>query len=254
MPLFGTLDVTPVVARLPMLRDLDTEAWTLPKAETLQLTFEVPSATQALLPKSLHPSVPAYATIVVIRYPESPVGPFNLAMLRLGSRAGAHPRGFILGAVASTADAASPLRDRWGYPIAAGSVTFTRRHDRIIAKVARDGRPILDCALVDPQAISPSDVQYINSVTLAQAPLDGAVKPLLIQVDPKHTLHKAERGRPEVTLLDAAAWNAGGLRALNPIVATVCTSDTDLPRIRFVMDTEIPVYKGTRRIRESREE
>ena len=32
------------------------------------------------------------------------------------------------------------------------------------------------------------------------------------------------------------------------------SSDTDLPRIRFVMDVEVPVVRGTRRIRESRGE
>jgi hypothetical protein len=253
MPLFGMLDLAPVAAGLPRLRDLDTEPWQLPKAEILQLLFEVPNATQALLPKALHPAVPAYAAIAVTRYPESPVGPFLLAALRLGSRAGAHPRGYVLGAVASSKDAASALSERWGLPVAAGAVTLKRRHDRIMASVARDGRVILDCALVDPEAISGADVQYINWVTLANAPLDGRTAPLLIQVDPRHAFHKAERGRPEVSRLEAQAWNAGGVRPLNPIVATICTCDTDLPRIRFVMDPERPVIQGTRRIRETRD-
>jgi len=253
MPLYGTLDTASVAARLPRLADLDTEAWSLPKAETLQLAFEVPTDTWALLPKAMHPAVPAYAIVAVTRYSESPVGPFVLAMLRLAGRAGAHPRGFVLGGVASSAAAANALRERWGLPVEAGEVSLVRRHDRVMARASLGGRPILDAALVNPEAISPSDVQYINWVTLAQAPLDGVTKPMLVQVDPKHTLHKAERGRPEVSLLDAAAWNAGPLKPLNPIVATMAVSDTDLPRIRFVMDTEIPVFKGTRRIRESRE-
>jgi len=251
MPLYGTLDIAP--ARLPLLKNLDTEAWALPKAEILQLNFEVPGETQALLPKAIHPSVPAYANITVTRYSESPVGPFLLATLRLGCRAGAHPRGFVLGAVASTPVAAQELRDRWGIPVEHGSVTVTRRHDRIIARVTRDGADILDCALVNPEGISGGDVQYINWVTLARAPLDGEAKPMLLQVDPRYTFHKAERGRPEITRLDGAAWNAPGLHSINPVIATICTCDTDFPRIRFVMDTEIPVFKGTRRIRDTRE-
>jgi len=253
MPLYGTLDLAPMAAELPAARDLDTEAWHLPKAEILQLLFEVPSATQALLPRAVHPAVPAYAVIAVTRYSESPVGPFALAALRLGCRAGAHPRGYVLGAVASTAAAAAALRERWGLPVAVGKVELKRRHDRIMASVERDGRPILDCALVDPEAISGSDVQYINWVTLARAPLDGKVEPRLIQVDPRSTFHKAERGRPEVSRLEAKAWNAEGLRPVNPIVATICACDTDLPRIRFVMDPNRPVIQGTRRIRENRE-
>jgi hypothetical protein len=253
MPTFGALELPAVAARLPALRDLDTEPWSLPGAEILQLAFEVPRDTQALLPKAMHPSIPPYATIQVTRYPESPVGPFVLAQLRLMGRAGAHPRGLVLGAVASTADAARELAARWGLPAVTGTVALKRRHDRVSATVACDGATILDCALVDPMPISGGDVQYIHSITLARAPLDGVTAPRLLQVDPRYTFHRAERGRPEVRLLVPEAWQAGPLRVQTPISATVCTCDTDVPRLRFVMDPEVPVIRGTRRIRESRE-
>ena len=254
MPTFGTLELTRVVDRLPAMRDLDTEAWALPGAEILQLAFEVPRATESLLPRAMHPAIPPYATIWVTRYAESPVGPFILAQLRLMGRAGAHPRGFVLGAVASTDGAATALRERWGLPVVPGQVAFRRRHDRITATVMRDDVTVLDCGLIDPEPISGGDVQYIHSVTLAHAPLDGKTDPRLIQVDSRYTIKKAERGRPHVGVLVPSAWNAEPVRTLNPIAATVTSSDTDLPRIRFVMDVEIPVVRGTRRIRESREE
>ena len=254
MPTFGTLEVTAVADRLATVRDLDTEAWALPGAEILQLAFEVPRATEALLPRAMHPAIPPYATIWVTHYPESPVGAFTLAQLRLMGRAGAHPRGLVLGAVASTMEAAAALRERWGLPAVPGRVTFTRRHDRITATAVRDGVTVLDCALIDPGPISGGDVQYIHSVTLARAPLDGATAPRLLQVDSRYTFKKAERGRPHVGVLVPSAWGAGPLLPQNPIAATVTSCDTDLPRIRFVMDTEVPVVRGTRRIRESREE
>jgi hypothetical protein len=253
MPLYGQLDLANVAERLPRLPDLDTEAWHLPKAEMLQLLIEVPHTTDRLLPKAMHPAVPSYVVFAFTHYPESPVGPFSLAVLRLGSRAGAHPRGFVLGAYASEATAAAALRERWGFPVDTGTVTLRRWHDRITGTVVHDGKTVLDCALLDPEAISGSDVQYINWVTLGHAPLDGSGKPLLIQVDPHYTFHRAERGRPVVRSFDAAAWNAGPVILADPVLATCCIVDTDLPRIRFVMDPEIPVFKGTRRIRESRE-
>lgn len=249
MPLFGDLEVATVAARLPGLRDLDTEAWTLPGAEILQLAWEVPRATQALLPRAMHPAIPPYATVLVVRYPESPVGPFLLAQLRLMGRAGAHPRGFVLGAVATTAAAVTALRERWGFPVEHGGVRLVRRHDRVQATVTRAGATILEAALVDPEPIAGGDVQYIHSITLAQIPHDGRLVPHLVQVDPHYTFHKAERGRPQVTHLDAAAWGAGPLRLLHPIAATITTCDTDLPQIRFVMDPDTPVVRGTRRIR-----
>jgi len=247
MPTFGTLELPGVVERLATLRDLDTEAWSLPGAEIMQLAFEVPRATESLLPRAMHPAIPPYATIWVTRYAESPVGPFTLAQLRLMARAGAHPRGLVLGAIASTVEAAAALRQRWGLPVVPGKVTLT-------PTVVRDGVTALECGLIDPEPIAGTDVQYIHSITLANAPLDGKTGPLLIQVDPRYTIKKAERGRPHVGVLVAPAWNAGPLRALNPIAATVTSADTDLPRIRFVMDVEVPVVRGTRRIRESREE
>src|SRR5918995_6081798 len=121
MPLYGTLDITANAKALPTLANLDTEAWILPKAEMLQLLVEVPrSTTDGLLPKAMHPALPSYVILAITKYSESPVGPFNLAVLRLGSRAGAHPRGFLLGAIAGTEAAAKELRGRWGLPVEAG--------------------------------------------------------------------------------------------------------------------------------------
>lgn len=255
MPLYGTLDITQDPKRLPTVASLDTEAWTLPKAEMMQLLIEVPrTSTDGLLPKAMHPALPSYVIAAFTRYPESPVGAFNLAVLRLGSRAGAHPRGFLLGALASTEAAAKELRSRWGIPVEHGEVKFTRRHDRVMGTAKKDGKTVLDCALVDPQPVAGSDVQYINWVTAANAPLDGQTAPLLIQVDPKYTFYKSERGKPQVSAFDAAAWNAGNIELADPIIGTCCTVDTDLPRIRFVMDPLKPVFQGTRRIRESRAE
>jgi hypothetical protein len=253
MPLYGTLDITQDSRHLPTLTNLDTEAWALPKAEMMQLLVEVPRrSTDGLLPKAMHPALPSYVILAITRYSESPVGPFNLAVLRLGSRAGAHPRGFLLGAVASTDAAAIELRARWGLPIEPGEVKFVRRHDRVMGTVKKDGKTILDCALVNPQPVAGTDVQYINWVTAANAPLDGTTQPMLIQVDPKYTFYKAERGTPLISAFDAKAWNAASIELAEPIVGTCCTVDTDLPRIRFVMDPLKPVFQGTRRIRESR--
>jgi hypothetical protein len=247
MPLFGQLDVAPIAERVVRMKSLDTFAWSLPRAEILQLAWEVHDAAYALLPRAMHPAVPPYATLLVTSYPESPVGPFTLAQLRLMGRAGAHPRGFVLAAVASTPASVEGLREGWGFPAELGSIALKRYHDRIVAIVRRDGEPILEAALINPEPISPTDVQYIHSITLARIADSAAAE--LVQVDPHYTIQKAERGRPKVTRFAAEAWNAPMLTMLHPIAASVATCDTDLPQIRFVMDADRPVVQGTRRIR-----
>ena len=245
MPLFGELELATIAGDLPKMRDLDTEAWELPKAEILQLACEIADGSRALLPRALHPAIPEYVTFVVTRYPESPVGPFDLAQVRLMARAGVHPRGYVLSAVTSTATAAAALRERWGFPAATGEITLRRYHDRVAASVRRDGATILEMALIDPEIVSGSDLQYIHGVTLAR--VDGATQ--LIQIDPHYTLHQATRGRAHVSRFEADAWHAAPIKLAMPISASTSTSDTDLPRIRFVMDPEIPVVRGTRKVR-----
>jgi hypothetical protein len=100
-------------------------------------------------------------------------------------------------------------------------------------------------ALIDPEIVSGGDLQYIHGITLAR--VDGTTQ--LIQVDPHYTLHTAARGRAHVSRFDAAAWNAAPITLTTPISASASTSDTDLPRIRFVMDPEAPVVRGTRKVR-----
>ena len=249
MPIFGELALGSIEARLPVMPNLDTEAWELPRVEILQIAYEVGDESRALLPRSMHPAVPPYATFILARYPESPVGPFALAQVRLLGRAGAHPRGVVLGAVATTPEAVAALRDRWGFPVSLGGVSVRRHYDQVIGSVTRDGVTILELALVDPEPISGGDVQYIAAVNLARVMEDGGPTPYLVQVDPHYTFHKAERGRPRVSRFEAKAWNAELLTLTHPISASLTTCDTDLPRIRFIMDPEIPVLKGTRRIR-----
>jgi hypothetical protein len=249
MPLFGQLDVHPIASRLAQLTDLDTPAWTLPGAEILQLAWEVSDETLDLLPRAMHPAVPPYATLLVTSYPESPVGPFNLALLRLMGRAGAHPRGYVMATVASTPDSVHALRKQWGFPAELGGITLRRYHDQVTAVVSRDSEPLIEAALINPEPISAGDVQYIHSVTLARLPDGDRPTPHLIQVDPHYTLRKAERGRPKVRRFETAVWNAKTLAPLAPIAASITTCDTDLPQIRFVMDALVPVIQGTRKIR-----
>lgn len=255
MPLYGQLDAQAVLAALPEMPDVDTEPWELPGANLLYLAFEVGSdVIDPLLPKALHPAVPRYVSYMVWQFPESPVGAFRLAQLRLMCRAGVHPRGYVIQAYTNQANATAELRRRWGFPAqAADDISLRVHHDRVFVTVARGGHTLLDCGLSHYEVVGGTDINYVSSVHLAQ--VNSGIEspgPKLIQVDPRYTIHRAERGRPELTTLDEAAWQVPGLKIMNAMVGTFTTVDTDLPRIRFIMEPDVPVIQGTTRVRESR--
>jgi hypothetical protein len=252
MPHSGKQDVQAAAQRAPLLMGFDTETWELPGAELLHLSFEiVEEPAEWLIPAALHPSIPPYATLSIARYPQSPVGPFALAQVRVVARAGARPRGYLLGAYTDSEKAATELRARWGFTIALGTVFLDPRHDRIIGRVQRGEQTILDMALQAPEQISGSDVTYADSLHPVRVLEKGTEKPILIQVDPEYVFHSAHRGRARLLSFQADAWGGDNrLRCTSPITATFVRCDTDLPRLRFALDPGVPDARGRIRLAE----
>lgn len=250
MPLFGQLEVQTVLQQLPQMADFETAPWELPGAEQLYLAFEVDMPdVDLILPKAMHPAVPRYITVMVTRFPQTPVGPFALAQVRLMGRAGVHPRGYTLRAYTNTAQATTELRQRWGFPAETADALHLRtHHDRIFATVEKAGHTLLDVALSHYEVVAGTDIAFISSVHLVQVTAIDTPGPRLVQVDPRYTIHRAERGRAVLNSLDTAAWSCPSFRVANPIIGTFTTVDTDLPQIRFVMDPELPVTQGTTRV------
>jgi len=250
MPLFGKQDVQAVVTRAPLMNGFGTEAWELKNAEILHLAFEVVEGpAEWLIPPALHPSIPPYVTLSVARVPTSPAGPFALAQVRLVVRAGIRPRAYLLGAYTNSAQAAAELRARWGFTIGLGTITLQARHDRVIGQVVREGQTILEMELENPEQISGADVTYLDSLHLARVIENGKETPVIVQVDPEYVFHTAQRGKPRLISLQADAWGGNGrLRCTNPMHATFCHCDTDLPKLRFALDPSVPAVQSSRRL------
>ncbi len=247
MVLIGTRDIAALLERAPLLDNLDAEAWEVEGVELLHLRYEInDSNREALLPRALHPTIPATVIFTAARYPDSPVGSFMLAQVRIGCRSAALPRGFLLRAYTDSPAAADALARRWGYACDIGDVKIARYHDRIVATVTKDGTDILRASLVDPEPISGGDVQYVANMNLARQ-RDG--EPVLVQVDPEYRFHRAERGRCELGAFDRAAWSAEGVDPVYPIIASFTQCDTGFPVIRFVLDPGKTAIEGTRKIR-----
>ena len=167
----------------------------------LQLLIEVPrSSTDGLLPKAMHPALPSYVILAVTRYSESPVGPFNLAMLRLGSRAGAHPRGFLLGAVASTEAAAHGAARALG-PSGRGGRGEVRAPARPRHGHGEEGRQDHPRLRADRPAAGRRHRRAVHQLG------DGGERAAR-----RHDAADADPGRSEVHLLQGRARQAAGRR------------------------------------------
>jgi hypothetical protein len=245
MPLFGLKDGASMLEGAPKMRDLNTAPWEIEKAEILNLIFEINDDKMVeLLPKALHPTIPPIVYFTLHKFADSPVGPFLLAQTRIGCRAGVRPRGFLTAAFVDTQAAADALASQWGFTVRVADVALHRYHDRVAMTVSDGGRVILDAELVRPEPISPADVQYVANMHFAQVD----EKPLLVQVDPEFTFHKAERGRPSVSIFESGAWNADGVRAAWPVSASFAVADTGFPAIRYVVNPDVPALAGSKKV------
>jgi Acetoacetate decarboxylase (ADC) len=248
MPRFGTLDLSGWNKSAPSLNGYKTEPLVLKGAQILSINIEIDDdPADALLPRTMHPSIPEYAIFNVTNYPESPFGPFAIAEVRISGRTGVRPRGFVLKSFCNNEDACRELASRWGYPTAHAEVKLDVRHDRVVGRAASGGRAVLECEMVDRDFISGGDIQYIASMHMARNKEDG--KLVLVQVDPDFTFSKAERGKPRIVMLDTDAFGAGNnLRLGNPISATFTTAEVKLPKIRYICNPELPAMQGTTKV------
>lgn len=252
MPLTGTRDLTAAAADAPLLAAFDTAPWELRGAQHLQLHFELGGESRTdLLPPALHPSMPPTLLVNATHVPESEAGPFTLATVRVGCRAGARPRGLLMRGYCDSPAATAALRERWGLPVEAARVTLRAGYAHAACEVERDGAPLLAGELIDPQPITGGDVQYLATLALARAARDGAERTRLVQVDPDYVFHRAQRGRPRLTAFDAAAWALPGARAAHPVSASLTTVDLTLPRLRYLVDPDQPPLKAVERLPET---
>lgn len=249
MPLSGTRDVSALAERAPRMPSLHTEAWEIKQVRVLQVLYEIDdSDLVGLLPKALNPTIPPTVTFIAWDVPESEAGPFTIAMVRVGCRAGVRPRGLLTRSFCTSSKASELLRDRWGFDVQPGEVTLGHYYDRIALGVVVGGKTILECGITDPDLTGGGDVQYVASMHLARVERDGQQVARLVQVDPDYVFHRAERGKPWLQNFDTNGWAAEGVTPVYPVSASYAICDIRLPVLRYLMDPDKSPFVGTEKI------
>lgn len=223
--LTGALDTAVAGHHLARVEEATGEPLSFEGVEIVHATFELRMAeTLQSLPPTVHPSIPGHLSVLVVRSSAGPLGPFSLAQIRVGCRAGMKRRAFCLAAVADSPLAARTMAGRLGFPCRLGGVAVQIRHHRTSVAVDVGGRPVLRLAVTRTRPLEGAAVSYPATLNLVTA-TNG---PRLLQVDSDVELGPVERGVPHLTLLDLSPWDY----RLNPQQAVAATVTTGRMTLR----------------------
>ncbi|MFN8559443.1 MAG: acetoacetate decarboxylase family protein [Dehalococcoidia bacterium] len=244
MPEFGRLSRDRLPYTTPFVAPLyPPPPWPLPDTRIVQVLFEIDrDVALDWLPPGLAKPVPPYAQILVWRCPESPVGPFALAMQLIVCRSQTRARGFAFhGLVDGPPAALAALREVWGIPARPGRVRLDASDKEIGAEVAdEDGRLVATVRVGDLHAADPANIHYdpILAPRLAPPVQENAEPGLLemAQVDPDYTIKECRLGAGAITYPESSATAPWSLLAVRNMIATTYTvSDTSLPWARYTV-------------------
>jgi hypothetical protein len=234
---YGTGDIKAWLASAPAIRTLKPEAWTLKGVRTLEARCEIDDApADVLVPPSLRPCMPAYCSIAVSRVPDSPVGPFGLAEIRVAARVGPRPTFFLLRSFCDNEAARKELAARWGYRVDAGDVSLKDLHYQAHGTAEVEGRIVLDVLLSHREPLPGTRFNQLPTVNLAK--LDG--KPILAGLSIESNFSANDKGRQKITLDGEALGLGRALRPLNPMAATIGVTDWTMGAIEFTVDPARP--------------
>jgi hypothetical protein len=237
---YGTGDIASWIASAPAIATLKPDAWTLKGVRTLEARSEIDDMpADMLVPPSLRPCMPAYCSIVVSHVPDSPVGPFGLAEIRIAARVGPRPTLFLIKSFCDNEAARAALASRWGYRVAAGEVALKELHYKATGTVTIGGKTLLEVVLSHREPLPGTRFNQLPTVNLAT--LDG--KPILAGLAIESNFSTNDKGKQQITLDGDAVGTGRALRLTNPMAATVGVTDWTLGAFEFTVDPTQPAER-----------
>ncbi|MGE0542115.1 MAG: acetoacetate decarboxylase family protein [Dehalococcoidia bacterium] len=245
MPEFGRLSRERVPYTTPFVAPLyPPPPWPLPDAQILQTLFEIDrDVALDWLPPGLAKPVPPYAQILIVRYPESPVGPFAMASQLVVCRSQTRARGYALQSVVDGPPAAlAALREIWGFPARPGRVRLDVADAAIEGSVAdENGRTVSVVSMRDLHPADPEHIHYDPILAPRLTPPVQDEKPPAVlemtQVDPDYTIKQCRLGAGSISYPESSEgypWHL--LQPRNMIATTYTVSDTSFPWARYLVE------------------
>lgn len=233
----GGADFAAALAGAPPVGDAVPGLTTLGKVEIHYCLMELPMADVIrALPRSLHPSIPGLLTATFYRVPESPAGPFELAIVAVGCRAGIRPRMLTTASFVDNPVAQDFLRRRWGFAATLATVRTRAGYHGIDSAVTVEGREVLGLATRDAEMLAGAGVAIKFCAPLNPVRLGG--DGCLLQVDIGYEYHRAARGMLSIGRFEPAALGLDCAAPQHLICGTQASVDMTLHPWRTTIDPE----------------
>jgi len=243
--LTGTADVEALATAAPTIPEYFAEPIVLTEVVLFQMVTEMRNgAREAVLPPSLHPTVPPTLSMQVWQVGGSPWGAFRMAVARVSCRGGVRARGYTTGVAASTADAVRGLRELLGYPARQAEVSLLASYSGVEAAVALDDRPVFQATAIDPIPMGPDDVQYTGTLNLAYVPAGLRLVQVEFHVEPQ----RVERLEARLDAFVPDAWGDERLDPYHVVASSLASGSVTFPPLRFVLRPDELAFTGTESI------
>ena len=122
--------------------------------EAISIVYETDEdAALDLLPDGLELTSPAMATVIIVRYPFSTLGPYEEAMLGLSCTFKGNPKFYIAHIVVNTDIPLAAGREIWGYPKKFAHIALEKEGDLVIGIMERPKGNRICTGMVRPKGL-----------------------------------------------------------------------------------------------------
>jgi hypothetical protein len=241
--LYGSGDPRTIpVSKTPL--DLsDSSAIHIKNAEIFYTLYELKmNVAEAILPVSLHPSIPALFSVTFVSGKHETIGTFNLAYIGIACRTGIKPRHLIIKSFCDNDVALKLFAARYGFNASLAEISCRETYDRVNGTIRYEDRTVANISIGNciPLVGSGGVVKY--SPALNACVLDGQTK--LVQFEANYEFKTVIRGEPSDQLFDSKALGHEDLSTHYPVAGTHAVADINLLPARFQVDLVNPAETG----------
>lgn len=243
MIVYGTRSIDRDLEGAPTVDPADHRQIELRDGQILQTIYELSfRGFEARLPPALHPSHPPLAVIFFYSVPDSDMGPFTMAQVRVSALAGISRFTYPVRGWIDNPEAGEFLARHWGYRFDPAGVHLRRRHDVISGRVEVDGRVVLESAMYDPDPVAGADANHAGHLNPAYVAGADGLQPMLVQAGPQLQFARCDRGRPRLVTYDESV--IGGDRPYWNVSAFAGDCNFMFTPVQFLCDPMRPALEG----------